>query len=195
MARGRERDNQADSRGRRTAAQGHPPAGARRGARCVRPDPGCRRCRSVLTITKRGHGPLPKGRSAHFSWRKPAATSGSAWSRGTTRARAWRCSPCGSRRRTAASASGGASCGRCWNGRRQNPPEKVYLFVTDGNDPARALYESMGFAPSGKVDAHPWKPMTNEVEMVRATAPVADNHARSNAMTVQERTGSDAAAA
>jgi GNAT superfamily N-acetyltransferase len=43
---------------------------------------------------------------------------------------------------------------------------EVYLFVTDGNDSARALYASMGFAPSGKVDAHPWKPMTNEVEMI-----------------------------
>jgi len=48
---------------------------------------------------------------------------------------------------------------------------EVYLFVTDGNDPARALYASMGFAPSGKVDAHPWKPMTNEVEMVCALRP------------------------
>ena len=48
---------------------------------------------------------------------------------------------------------------------------EVYLFVTDGNDTARALYESMGFAPSGKVDAHPWKPRTNEVEMVCALRP------------------------
>jgi ribosomal protein S18 acetylase RimI-like enzyme len=44
-------------------------------------------------------------------------------------------------------------------------PAAVRLWVTDGNDVARALYESFGFAPTGTRQALPSDPRLEELEM------------------------------
>ncbi|WP_241827900.1 GNAT family N-acetyltransferase [Actinopolymorpha singaporensis] len=44
---------------------------------------------------------------------------------------------------------------------------RVHLWVTDGNDPARRLYERCGFVPTGERGPLPSDPSLNEIGMVR----------------------------
>jgi GNAT superfamily N-acetyltransferase len=46
--------------------------------------------------------------------------------------------------------------------------EDVSLWVTRGNDPARRLYESMGFVETGEYQPLPSDPCKDEVRMIRA---------------------------
>ena len=43
----------------------------------------------------------------------------------------------------------------------------VHLFVGDVNEPAKALYSSMGFVPSGRKKPLVWSASISELEMVR----------------------------
>ena len=46
--------------------------------------------------------------------------------------------------------------------------ERVELWVTRGNDPARHLYESMGFVETGDHQPLPSDPCKDEIRMVLA---------------------------
>ncbi len=45
---------------------------------------------------------------------------------------------------------------------------EMYLFVGERNEPARALYASMGFAPTGRSEPLPWNAAIIDIEMSRA---------------------------
>lgn len=48
---------------------------------------------------------------------------------------------------------------------------EAYLFVGERNVPARALYTSMGFAPTGHSEPLPWNPAIIDIEMKRIFSP------------------------
>ena len=48
--------------------------------------------------------------------------------------------------------------------------EEAFLFVGESNKPAKALYSSMGFRPTGKVAPLAWNSRIRELEMARALA-------------------------
>ncbi|MHB8717822.1 MAG: GNAT family N-acetyltransferase [Candidatus Dormibacteria bacterium] len=56
-----------------------------------------------------------------------------------------------------------------WAG--QAGARRFRLFVTEGNDPARRLYEAVGFVPSGRRQPLPGRPWLDEVEMRRELTP------------------------
>jgi ribosomal protein S18 acetylase RimI-like enzyme len=45
--------------------------------------------------------------------------------------------------------------------------QEMHLFVSENNEPARALYASMGFVASGRTAPLAWNTAVTEVEMVR----------------------------
>jgi len=47
----------------------------------------------------------------------------------------------------------------------------VHLFVGDFNEPAKALYSSMGFVPSGRTKPLVWRASVREIEMVATLGP------------------------
>lgn len=53
------------------------------------------------------------------------------------------------------------------------PAHEMYLFVGEHNRPARALYASMGFTPSGRSEPLPWNAAIIDIEMTRNLA-IAD---------------------
>lgn len=51
---------------------------------------------------------------------------------------------------------------------RRRGHRRIALWVTEGNVAARALYEAMGFAPTGRTDRFPTNPALGILEMERA---------------------------
>ena len=49
---------------------------------------------------------------------------------------------------------------------RSKPAREVYLFVGERNAPAKALYSSVGFVPSGRSEPLAWNSAINEIEMI-----------------------------